>query len=110
MKYTINAINQLGIQQAGLADKTDLVDWVILDYLFELNANPSISKIDGYFLVDYQKIKLALPLLGNINNSEITNRLCNLEKLGLVNHFVGNGYLHLRITPLYFKTLYSQGG
>ncbi len=30
MKYAIT-INQVGIKEAGLLDKTDLVDWCIID-------------------------------------------------------------------------------
>lgn len=83
MKYSIN-INQIGIADAGFADKTDLVDWAIIDYIFTRQTNPTARKTDGLAQVNYQSLTDEMPLVGLKNHKEMWARLAKLKLLGLI--------------------------
>jgi hypothetical protein len=112
MKFTLNAINQLGIYQAGLADKTDLVDWVILDYIFDWQQNPRASFLNGLVWINFKHVIRECPLLGLKDKSSVSKRIKKLRELGLVSTIIrpDDGRLFGKTTDYYFDiTRFKQG-
>lgn len=91
MKYTIT-INQVGIAKAGLADKTDIVDWAIIDYLkdwfFSEKKKTIMNQEDGekYVWVNYSHLLDNMPIL-KFNKDTLSRRIKKLKKLGLLKTF-----------------------
>ena len=83
MKYSIN-INQAGIADAGLADKTDIVDWAIIDYIFSWQCHPKATKIGAMAWINYQHLITEMPLLGLKAKQSVSNRISKLKLLGLI--------------------------
>lgn len=83
MKYTAT-INLAGIHDAGLSDKTDLADWVIIDYVKDICSYKSATLRDGKASLNYREIMACIPLLGIKSKSSISSRIRNLEDLGLI--------------------------
>lgn len=89
MKYTIT-INQVGIVRAGLADKTDLIDWAIIDYLqawfFVAKEKTILNSEDGkqYTWVNYNHMIAEMPMLGLKDKDSLSYRIKKLKNLGLI--------------------------
>lgn len=90
MKYTI-LINQIGIADAGLIGKIDLVDTVILDYLNCWSTSPKrkIGAFEGeeYFWVNFNHLIEEIPILGIREKSRLSERFKKLRTLGLIKSF-----------------------
>ena len=93
MKYTIT-LNQVGIAKAGLDQKTDLVDWAIIDYLKEWFFSGYAKKVaftdpekgthTDYVWVNYKHLIENLPLIHIKDKNAISDRFKKLKKLGLI--------------------------
>lgn len=87
MKTTI-LINQAGIVAAGLASKTDLIDWAIVDYVHGLSRNPHAAsrQFDGTYFprLNAQQLLDDLPMLGISSKSGVARRLTKLYNLQLL--------------------------
>lgn len=91
--YSIT-IPQLGIVANGLLDKTDPVDWILLDYIrrWELNKKAQAITKDGKRLIriNFKHLLESLPILHYFkihSKPPITRKLQKLEKLGLIETF-----------------------
>lgn len=105
MQYTIT-INQVGIVKAGLLEKTDMIDWAIIDYLREQyfleNDKMFVKKKNQYYTrVNYKQLIQDLPILHIANKNTISNRFKKLKKLNLIDtvQSVDNS-LYFILTPL----------
>jgi len=83
VKYSIN-VNQVGVAEAGLADKTDLVDWSLLDYILSWSTNPSAQRLGDAVWVNYKHFIVEMPLLGLKTKGAVANRIEKLRKLDLI--------------------------
>ena len=83
MKYSIN-INQAGIADAGFADKTDIIDWAIVDYIFGWQNNPKATKIGALSWISYKHLIDEMPLLGLKTKQAVSARIAKLKLLGLI--------------------------
>ena len=93
MKYTIT-INQVGIARAGLDKKTDVTDWMIIDYLKEwffsgyakkvAFTDPSKGTHTDYVWVNYNHLMENLPLIHIKDKDAISKRFKKLKKLKLI--------------------------
>ena len=85
MKYTIAAVNQIGIANAGLADgDTDLVDWAIIDYIQTWAGNPRSTRRGDLVWISYKHLIREMPLLGLRTKQSVSKRITNLAKIGLL--------------------------
>ncbi len=125
MKINIS-INQQGIASLGLAGKTDLIDWAILDYIkdwyFLREARRiEISEEDGrrisYVWINYSHLLTNMPLLSEknpktdklkkIDKNRLTERLRRLERLNLIRLFrAPDNTIYVRLTELYAKAAF----
>ena len=83
MKYSIN-INQAGIADAGFADKTDIVDWAIIDYIFGWQCHPKATRIGSMAWINYQHLIEEMPILGLKTKQAVQKRISKLLTLGLI--------------------------
>jgi hypothetical protein len=87
MKYTIT-INQYAIFKAGLIFKTDVVDWIIVDYLKDFALYKKAKKIiyqnEEYIWLNYNHLIVSLPLLHIKTKASVSYRIGKLKKLGLI--------------------------
>lgn len=83
MKYSIN-INQAGIADAGFADKTDLVDWALIDYIFAWQNNPAATRIGSLVWISYKHLISEMPLLGLKTKQAVSARMAKLKALSLI--------------------------
>jgi len=93
VKYTIT-INQVGIARAGLDKKTDVTDWMIIDYLKEwffsgyakkvAFTDPSKGTHTDYVWVNYNHLMENLPLIHIKDKDAISKRFKKLKKLKLI--------------------------
>lgn len=83
MKYSIN-INQAGIADAGFADKTDLVDWALIDYIFAWQNNPAATRIGPLVWISYRHLISEMPLLGLKTKQSVSARMSKLKALSLI--------------------------
>ena len=84
MKYTAT-INLAGIHDAGLSDKTDVVDWVIIEYIADWYTTPKATKRDDKVWINYRHLIEELPLLGLKTKSSVSKRITKLASIGLLN-------------------------
>ena len=84
MKYTAT-INLAGIHDAGLSDKTDLADWVIIEYIFEWYAVTTATRRGDKVWINFRHMIEEIPILGIKSKSAISARLKKLAGLGLLN-------------------------
>lgn len=91
--YSIT-IPQLGIVANGLLDKTDPVDWILVDYIrrWELNKKAQTITKDGKkrVRINFKHLLGSLPILHYFkihSKPPITRKLQKLEKLGLIETF-----------------------
>lgn len=83
MKFTI-LINQHAIDQKGLTDSTDLIDWAIMDYIQKWLTSPKAQRMGRKVWINYKHIIKEMPLLGLKAKSSISNRITKLTELGLL--------------------------
>ncbi len=87
MKYTI-IINQVGIVRAGLIDRTDVKDWVLLNFLNDFIADPNCNRVVyqnyEFVRVNYNDLIWALPILSIKNKAAISRRYKKYKKLDLI--------------------------
>jgi hypothetical protein len=114
IKYSI-FINQLGIQNADLIGKTDLIDWAIVDYLYYWSANNKKSKKfiyqkEIYIWVRYKTLAENLPMIRISDKNALTRRFNKLAALGLVErgHKPDNS-LYVRLTELAINIYEKRG-
>ena len=81
----LSTINLASIHAAGLSQKTDLVDWVIIDYISDLLVNRSEMRRGETVFVNYHRLIAQVPILGIKSKSEAESRLHNLASIGLLN-------------------------
>ena len=99
MNYQISAINQAGVVDAGLHEKTDVVDWALLDYIFAWQLSPTAKRIDDKFWINYAHLISEMPLLGLNGKGAVGNRIKKIRELGLI-----ETYQHPVDCRLYAKT------
>ena len=83
MKYTIT-INQAGIADAGFADKTDLIDWAIIEYIMAWQAHPKASRMGDRVWINYRHLIDEMPLLGLNSKQAVSKRVQKLHQLDLI--------------------------
>jgi hypothetical protein len=87
MKYTIT-INQSAVFTNGLVNKTDLVDWAIIDYLKDFaiykKAKRIIYQNEEYIWLNYNHLIASLPLSKLRYKPKVTVRINKLRTLGLI--------------------------
>lgn len=83
MKYSIN-INQAGIADAGFADKTDLVDWALIDYIYAWQNNPAATRVGSLVWISYKHLISEMPLLGLKTKQAVSARMSKLKALSLI--------------------------
>jgi len=105
MKYYI-LINQVGIVEAGLHTKTDMVDWAIIDYLqqwyFSERKKTIFNTNDNnhYVWVNYNHLIQEMPMLGIKDKHAISHRLKKLKNLNLIKTFcTKDNTLYFILTP-----------
>jgi hypothetical protein len=84
MKYTA-LLNLAGIDDAGLSDKTDVVDWVLIEYVADWYTAPNVTRRGDKVWINYKHLISELPLLGLKTKSAVSRRFTNLAGLGLLN-------------------------
>ena len=104
MKFTISAINQIGIDNAGFIKKTDVVDWCLLDYIYDWQQNPKAAQLDGKVWLSYKHLIAEMPLLGLNQKNSVSNRIKKLKGLNLIDTFQCSDdfRLYVSTTPLYY--------
>ena len=87
MKYTIT-INQSAILINGMINKTDLVDWAIIDYLKDFaiykKAKKTIYQNDEYIWLNYNHLIMSMPLLKFKSKAALSKRINKLRQLELI--------------------------
>lgn len=92
LKYTIT-ISQFGIVQSGLHEKTDLVDWALIDYLthwYFAERKKTIfvqEKGINFVWINYNHLIDEMPLIGIKSKNAVSKRIQKLKKLGLIETF-----------------------
>jgi hypothetical protein len=104
MKYTISAINQAGIEDAGLIEKTDVIDWCLLDYVYDWQQNPKATHFEGMVWLSFKHLIREMPLLGIKDKSAISRRFKKLKELELIDTYQSTDDFRLygRTTILYY--------
>jgi len=110
MKYFIT-INQRAIIENGLDQKTDITDWVIIDYLkdwfFSGGAKRKTFNEKEYVWINYAKLIEDLPLINIKSKSGITKRIKKLVDLELIEDFnINENTKYIRITEKCTEILY----
>lgn len=101
MKYIIT-INQAGVINAGLGEKTDLTDWAILSHIYRWQASSYATKDEGMVWINYANIIQELPLLGLKTKQSVSNRIKKLKALKLIEgEQKKDKRMFLRVTKLY---------
>jgi hypothetical protein len=105
MKYNI-IINQRGIIENNLIEKTDLVDWCIIDYLrdwyFAETKKTIFVQDDGcnYVWVNYNHLMQEIPIINIKKKDNISKRIKKLKQLGLIRTFQDKqNNLYFILTP-----------
>lgn len=87
MKYTIT-INQYAVFKAGLVNKTDIIDWVIIDYLKDFVLYKKSKKViyqnEEYIWLNYNHLIASLPLTQLRYKPKVSLRIHKLRDLGLI--------------------------
>lgn len=111
-QYTI-VVNQIGVFRAGLADKTDLVDWAIFaDVQFWKIHAPKTEKIihddAEYVLVDFKDLMHRNPLMGIKDKAAISRRIKKMIDLGLFDFVIVKKQYYLKISEKARMIVYYQ--
>lgn len=111
MKYSI-LINQVGIVEAGLHTKTDMIDWAIIDYLqqwYFAERKKTIFNTDDnnhYVWVNYNHMIQEMPMLGIKDKDALTKRIKKLRELKLIKTFqTKDNTLYFILTPECIKII-----
>lgn len=114
MKYSIT-INQVGIANSGLAEKTDLADWAIIDYLkdwfFAETKKTILNHEDGkqYTWLNYNHLIQNMPLLPFKNKDGLSKRIKKLKSLNLIKTIVmKDNSLYFILTDFCISTCFFQ--
>jgi len=122
MKYTFT-INQVGICQAGLQSKTDLIDWAIIDYLkdwfFAEKRKTILNQEDGkqYTWLNYNHLLESNPLLTEREGKRLKKldkhligiRLKRLKNLNLIKFFqTKDNTIYFSLTDFCVETCFFQ--
>lgn len=93
MKHTIQ-INQKAIAESGLLRETDLIDWVLLDYLRDWYfvgygegmryIDPVYKELTAYVYIDFEHVIQNMPILGIKSKGGLSKRISKLASLGLL--------------------------
>ena len=83
MKFSAT-INLAGIDDAGLSDKTDLADWVILEYIADWYTVPKATKRADKVWINYRHLIAQIPIIGIKSKSAVSSRIHKLAALGLL--------------------------
>lgn len=83
MKFAAT-INLAGIDDAGLSSKTDLADWVIIEYIADWYTAPKATKRADKVWINYKHLMAQVPILGIKSKSAVSARLHRLAALGLL--------------------------
>lgn len=96
-------INQSEIYHRGFSDETDVVDWMIIQYLLFVEQSTKRVRTNGsyYHRVSLNKLIHGLPMSGVKTISGMCKRLQNLANQRLVAFYKTNNNL------LYFRLGYS---
>ncbi len=96
-------INQSEIYHRGFSDETDVVDWMIIQYLQYVEKSTKRVRTNGsyYHRVSLNKLIRGLPMSGVKTISGMCKRLRNLANQRLVAFYKTNNNL------LYFRLGYS---
>jgi len=109
MKYTF-FINQEAIANAGLLDKTDVFDWMILSYIKEWGDTKQGLRKGTKTWINYKHLMADMPMLGIKHKSGVSRKIKNLVELGLLEtelDFVEQK-LYAETTPYYSQIVYSK--
>ena len=103
MKYTI-LINLQGIKRYGFLDKTDAIDWILVDYFYSVIKNESMFKIERegkvFTWVNYNHLIDEMPILGFKSKGALSKRIRKLEDLGLLEKVLQNNRFYFRLTDI----------
>jgi hypothetical protein len=96
-------INQSEIHHRGFSEETDVVDWMIIQYLQFIEQSTERVRTNGsyYHRVSLNKLIRGLPMSGLKTESGMCKRLQNLANQRLVAFYKTNNNL------LYFRLGYS---
>jgi hypothetical protein len=96
-------INQSEIHHRGFSEETDVVDWMIIQYLQFIEQSTKRVRTNGsyYHRVSLNKLIRGLPMSGLKTESGMCKRLQNLANQRLVAFYKTNNNL------LYFRLGYS---
>jgi hypothetical protein len=84
MKYTISAVNQLGLYHQGFIGKVDLIDMALLDYISAWSLNSRSLKRNNKVWINFAHIINEMPVLKLKTKSAISNRIKKLKELSLI--------------------------
>lgn len=123
MKYSI-VIDQKGIYEAGLASKTDLIDWAIIDYLkswYFIEHKKIFTTADNkeYIWLNYNHLLSEMPLLSErdeetkrlkkLDKNRLTERIKKLKDLGLIETItMKDNTLYFRLSELSCRICFSS--
>jgi hypothetical protein len=109
LKFTI-IINQYGIAEQGLLNKTDMIDWAIMNFLVDMflaeKAHRIIVQNKEFVWINYNYILECLPILHLNNKHSLIRRFKKLRALGLLFTYKAlDNTLYYRPTP-YATSIY----
>jgi hypothetical protein len=105
MKFSIY-VNQFGVFNAGLVDKTDLVDWALLDYVADWQLKNKSVKLDEHVWINYRTLMDQMPLLKLNSKGAVSNRIAKLKDLGLITTVTDQDLrIYLKVTELYLDSV-----
>jgi len=108
MKYTI-VIDQAGIaKDEELLKHTDIIDWVIIDYLSCGTGRGAVENGKRFMLCDKEHITEQVPLL-KIDHDDLWWRIYRMAELGLTEWIRVGDRLYARATRKAINTKYSGG-
>lgn len=106
MQYSI-LINQVGIVKAGLHKRTDVYDWMIIDYIiswfFSKDAKRGRMDEEEYVWINYNYLIQQLPILSIDDKGNLSKKFNKLRDLGLIKSYQikksGSTYNALYVRP-----------
>ena len=105
MKYSF-LINQVGIVEAGLADKTDFNDWAILEYIAAWQNHSAAFRINNHVWLDYQHLLREMPMLSVRTKSGVSARIKRLKECKLLVSFLNEERrVFVRVTDFYLSVV-----
>lgn len=105
MKYTI-LINQKQIYDAGLVDKTDLVDWAIIDSIAKFYDSPKSKRLDGHVWINLKNMLSEMPMIKLSSKQALSRRMSKLRDVDLITCIYDDvGRMYVRPTPKCFNCI-----